>query len=154
PWIITTFALALVALALYFVLERLMPDGITGGSVPGLAFAVAGSSLMIFAGLLSALRKVPAASWLGARKTWLRGHIWLGLLSAVLIACHSGFRWGGWLERALWIVLLATLLTGIIGLALQHIIPRMITTRVSREAPYEQIPHIYQGLRTRADEIM
>ena len=50
----------------------------------GLWFGSAGSLLMIYAGLLAAHRKVPSWWFLGARKTWLRGHVWLGLLSVVL----------------------------------------------------------------------
>src|SRR5262249_49120930 len=94
----TTLALAAAALGGDWWLDRLTPGGLTGGSTAGLAFGILGSGLMVYAGLLSALRKVPGWSWLGARQTWLRGHIWLGLLSGVLILCHSGFRWGGWLE--------------------------------------------------------
>src|SRR5262249_34040043 len=97
---------------------------------------------MIFEGLLSALRKVPAWSWLGPRKAWLRGHIWFGLLSVVFIACHSGFSWGRGLTWALWLVFLGVIITGIYGLFLQQVLPRMMTARVPHEAPYEQIPHL------------
>ena len=71
---------------------------------------------MVYAGLLAAHRRLPVRRWLGARKAWLRGHLWLGLLSGVFILCHSGFRWGGPLEQVLWIVLILTLVTGVFGL--------------------------------------
>jgi hypothetical protein len=151
-WIATTAVLAVLAVALYLGLDHWTPGGLTGGSTIGLWYGIAGSLLMVFAGLLSGLRKVPAWWWIGSRKAWLRGHVWLGLLSGVLVLCHSGFHWGGPLEIVLWIVLAATLLTGLLGLYLQHILPRMITTRVAREAPYEQIPHLCQMLRKKAHE--
>ena len=60
---------------------------------------------MIYAGLLSAHRLFPAWWWLGMRKTWLRGHLWLGSLSVVLIACHAHGELGShrlvWLARPL-----------------------------------------------------
>jgi hypothetical protein len=138
----------------YLLLHWSTPGGLTGGSTVGLWYGIAGSALMIFAGLLAAHRKAPAQSWLGARQTWLRGHIWLGLLSVVLILCHSGFRWGGPVEQALWVVFGLTILTGVYGLFLQQILPRMLTLRVPSEAPYEQLPHICQVMRQKGDEIV
>jgi hypothetical protein len=151
-WIGTTTIVAALALALYVYLSRTSPGGLTGGSLVGMWYGLIGSGLMVFAGLLSALRKVPSWWWLGARKTWLRGHVWLGLLSFVFLLCHSGFRWGGALEIALWIVVGLTLLTGIYGLILQQILPRLLTARFPNEPPYEQIPHLCSVLRHKADE--
>src|SRR4051812_8741477 len=94
-WMLATGGLALLATALYVWLDRRTPGGLTGNSVAGMWFGIAGSALMVYAGLLSALRRVPSWWWIGSRKTWLRGHIWLGLLSELLIVFHSGFRWGG-----------------------------------------------------------
>jgi hypothetical protein len=153
-WMWTTLALALISLGAYGWLNWITPGGLTGGTTGGLAFGILGSALMVYAGLLSALRKVPAWSWLGARQTWMRGHIWLGSLSAVLILCHSGFRWGGWLEWVLWLVLAGVLATGVFGLILQQLLPRMITIRITREGPYEQIPHLCRTLIRQADELV
>lgn len=143
----------MAATLVYLVLNQLRPGGLTGGSVAGLWFGILGSLLMIYAGLLSALRKVPSWWWIGSRKVWLRGHIWLGLLSGWLIVLHSSFRWGGLLERLLWVVLILTLATGVFGLLLQQFVPRILTTRFPEEAPYEQIPHLCRMLRLKADEM-
>jgi hypothetical protein len=153
-WILVTGALTIVALVIYFWLARSTPGGLTGGSTVGLWYGAAGSALMIFAGLLSALRRVPSWWWIGSRKAWLRGHVWLGLLSVVLILCHSGFRWGGPLEIALWLVLGLVIAAGVFGLAVQQVLPRMITTRIATEAPYEQIPHLCQEMRKRANALV
>lgn len=153
-WLGATAFLTALALGLYFFLDSQSPNGLTGGSRAGLLYGIFGTALMIYAGLLSALRKAPKWTWLGARKTWLRGHIWMGLLSGVLILCHSGFSWGGPLELVLWIVLIGILVTGVIGVVLQQILPRMMTSRVATEAPYEQIPHLCQVMRLKADELI
>jgi drug/metabolite transporter (DMT)-like permease len=112
-WFLVTLVLALAALAVYAVFWWNSPGGLTGGSILGVWYGLLGSALMVYAGLLSALRKVPSWWWIGSRKVWLRGHIWLGLLSGVFILCHSGCRWGGPLEVILWVVLIATLATGV-----------------------------------------
>jgi hypothetical protein len=109
---------------------------------------------MVYAGLLSAHRRVPSWWPIGTRATWLKGHVWLGLLSGLLILFHSGFRWGGPVEVALWVVLILTLATGVVGIALQNMIPRLLTRRITLETPYEQIPHLCTLLRRRADALV
>jgi hypothetical protein len=153
-WILSTLALAVLSLGVYFLFDWLTPGGVTGGSIVGLWYGILGSGLMIFAGLLSALRKVPAWWWIGSRKAWLKGHIWLGLLSVVVILCHAGFHWGGWLEKALWIVLAIVIASGIMGLVLQQFLPRMITSRIPNEAPYEQIPYLCKKMAQKAESLM
>jgi hypothetical protein len=150
-WFVVTLALGAAATVAYFWFDQGRPGGVTGGSVVGLWYGIIGSALMIYAGLLSALRKVPSWWWIGSRKVWLRGHIWLGLLSLLFIVYHSGFRLGGPLEQALWVILTLTIVTGIFGLLLQQIVPRMISNRIACEMPYEQIPHLCMVLRRRAD---
>jgi hypothetical protein len=150
-WIVAFVAGSLTALGLYGHLSGKQPGGLTGGSAAGMRFGVAGAALMLFALGLAGLRHVPKWWWVGPRQTWLRGHIWLGSLSLVLILCHSGFRWGGPLERVLWIAFLLTLATGYLGLLLQRSLPRRMTARVPCEVPYEQIPELCRKLRRGAD---
>jgi hypothetical protein len=153
-WFLATTVAAIVALAVYATCERGSPGGLTGGSTVGLWYGALGSGLMVYAGLLSALRKVPSWWWVGSRQVWMRGHIWLGLLSAVFLLCHSGFRWGGPLERLLWAVTIAVLATGVLGLVLQQVLPRLLLTRVPCEAPYEQVPHLCRLMRQKADALV
>lgn len=153
-WIFATVAIGAAATALYTWFDHRIPGGVTGGSVVELWYGILGSALMVYAGLLSVLRKVPSWWWIGSRKVWLRGHLWLGLLSELFILLHSGFRGGGPLEQILWVVLTLTIATGILGVVIQQWVPRMITFRFTHEAPYEQIPHLCSVLRRRADAIV
>jgi hypothetical protein len=153
-WIWATAGLAAGAVLLHLALGWDTPGGLTGGMQVGLWYGIAGSALMLFAGALSLHRRLPVRWWLGARRTWLKGHLWLGLLSGVLILCHSGYRWGGPLEVALWVVLIVTVLSGVLGLVLQQVLPRAITTRIQSEAPVEQVPFICDVLRREADALV
>ena len=95
-WFLATLLVAVLALMVYLGLIWLKPSWMDGGrSVGGLWYGTIGSGLMVYAGLLSVLRRVPSWWWIGSRKVWLRGHIWLGLLSFLFLLCHSNFRWGG-----------------------------------------------------------
>jgi len=153
-WFLATVALGLLATILYVWYDSTTPGGFTGGSVIGMWYGIVGSGLMIYAGLLSALRKVPSLWWLGSRKVWLKGHIWLGLLSQLVILFHSGFHWGGPLEQVLWVVLTLTIATGIFGLVAQQFVPAMITQRITNEVPYEQIPQFCAQIRRKADALV
>lgn len=150
-WFIGTVLAAIGTIGLYVWCDRTTIGGLTGGTTAGLWFGIIGTLLMVIVGLLSALRKVPGWSWLGSRKAWMKAHIWLGLLSVVVILAHSGFRFGGGLEKCLWIVLTAIVVSGIIGLVLQQVLPAVITRRVPEEVTFEQLPHYGDVLRSRAD---
>src|SRR5205823_14091579 len=65
-WIAVTLALAVVAVGLHGLLGLDTPGGLTGGSTVGLWYGLVGSALMIFAGLLSAHRRLPVRRWLGS----------------------------------------------------------------------------------------
>lgn len=153
-WAIATLLLGLAATAVYAWFYGRSPRPLTGGTTVGLWYGMVGSLLMIYAGLLSAHRRVPSWWPIGTRATWLKGHVWLGLLSGLFILLHSGFRWGGPLELALWVVLILVLVTGVVGIVLQNVVPRLLTRRVRVEVPYEQIPHLCGLLRRRADALV
>jgi hypothetical protein len=153
-WVLWTVALSTAGVLLYVWLDLSTPGGLTAGGTVGLWYGMAGGACLVFVGLLSQLRKVPRWQWLPPRKVWLRGHLWLSLLGTVLLLCHGRFHWGGLLEVVLWVVLLMTLATGVLGLLLQQFVPRLITTQVPCEAPYEQIPHICRVMRRRGDEVV
>jgi hypothetical protein len=149
-WCFATLLTLLVSTGSYVVYARSTPGGPRGGSVPGILYGVAGSTLMLYAGLISARKKVP--TWrIGSAQTWLRGHIWLGLLSVPLILFHAGFRWGGLLEQMLLLVLAAIVVSGLIGVAVQQFLPGQMTARVPLETFYAQIPHECRLLQLEGD---
>jgi hypothetical protein len=153
-WLGGTALAAVVAVALYIWFRQSSATELTGGSIAGLWYGIIGALLMVYAGLLAAHRKLLRWSRIPSRSWWLKGHIWLGLLSAVFILCHSGFRWGGVLEQVLWWLFILTLVSGIAGLGLQQFLPRLLAARIPQETPFEQIPHVCRVLRRQADDLV
>jgi hypothetical protein len=131
-------------------------NGPSGASWPGLAFGIVGFGMMIFCGLLGVRRTVRI--WrLGSGQSWLRAHIWLGLLAFPLILFHSGLRFGpGPSALAFWLMVLFSivLVSGIVGVLLQNIIPRSMLLRVQAETTFEQIPSVINSLRFEADGLV
>jgi hypothetical protein len=108
---------------------------------------------MIFAALLGARKRVPVYRF-GRAQTWMRGHLWLGLLSLPLILFHSGFRYGHGLTAWLMTLLIVVVLSGLFGAALQHYMPRVMTREVTMETIYEEIGHVRAQLLEEAEELM
>lgn len=75
---------------------------------------------------------------------WTQLHIYLGILSGFIFLLHTEFRWpNGIFEIFLWIIYVGALLSGVIGLGLERILPRH--RRINGELiPYDQIDE-YRG---------
>ena len=123
-WFSSGIFVASAVVYVFYVMNA--PAGPRGGSAIGLTFGIVGFAFMIFAALLGARKRVP--TWrLGRAQTWMRGHLWLGLLSLPLILFHGGFHFGGMLTRVLMWLLIVTVGSGLFGATLQHYVPRMMT---------------------------
>ena len=152
PWIAMTIVAFAIAAAVYVLYAVRSPSGPRGGSPLGLTFGIAGYALMLYAGLLGARKKVPV--WrIGRAQTWMRGHLWLGLLSFPLILFHGGFAYRGPLTAVLMLLFFIVIVSGVLGAVLQHYLPRMMTTQVTMETIYEEIPHVRAQLREEADQL-
>jgi hypothetical protein len=152
-WLVASLVILGVATAVYAPYAANSPGGPSGGSAMGLTFGIVGSACMVFAGLLAARKKV--AIWrLGRAQTWMRGHLWLGLLSLPLILFHAGFRAGGTLTTVLLVLVVVVVASGVFGAALQHYLPNVMTAELPYETIFEQIDHVRAQLQIEADELM
>src|SRR5450755_1100039 len=152
-WAIASAIILVLSAAAYHVYVYNSAVGARGGSPAGLAFGVLGFAFMLFAALLGARKKVPV--WrLGRAQTWMRGHLWLGVLTLLLIIFHAGFAFRGALTAVLMLLLVIVVVSGILGAILQHYLPRMITSRVPMETIYEEIPHVRAQLREEAEQLV
>ncbi|MEP6961806.1 MAG: hypothetical protein ABI995_07005 [Acidobacteriota bacterium] len=153
PWLVATIVLLVASTILYVWYSSRTPGGPRGGTAIGLGFGIAGYACMLFAGLLGARKKVPV--WrVGRAQTWMRGHLWLGLLSLPLILFHGGFAFRGPLTGLLMVLMFVVIASGVVGAVMQHYVPNLLTTEVLLETIYEEIPHIRQQLRDEADELV
>ncbi|MGC2530478.1 MAG: hypothetical protein WA639_22235 [Candidatus Acidiferrum sp.] len=149
-WAIASLVILAVLTAVYAVYAVRAPEGPRGGSALGLTFGVIGFGFMIFAALLGARKRVP--TWrLGRAQAWMRGHLWLGLLSLPVILFHGGFHFGGTLTSVLMWLLIVTVASGLFGAVLQHYVPRMMTGDVKLETIYDEIGNVRRLLREEAD---
>jgi hypothetical protein len=140
-WLAASLIILGVATAVYIPYALHSPSGPSGGSAIGLTFGIVGSAFMVFAGLLAGRKKVPV--WrIGRAQTWMRGHLWLGLLSLPIILFHAGFRFGGPLTSVLMVLLIIVVASGIFGALLQHYLPNVMTVQVPSETIFEQINHV------------
>mgnify|MGYP000664849896 CR=1 FL=1 len=180
-WLAATAALSAGLVGLHAALGWHEPRPLGGATTLGLWLGVGGSALMLYVGLIFVAlrqrdRRLPA-SWLKElgyrtastllmplrlipawhlrpRSWWLRAHVWMGLFSVVVIFCHSGYRWGGWLTVSLWVVLMLLVISGVFGLLLQQFLPHALAVRFPGEVPYGQIPHLRLVAKSRANELM
>jgi hypothetical protein len=150
-WMVATLVILAASTAAYVVYAQASPDGPRGGTVPGLLFGIAGSLLMVFAGLLSGRKQFPALP-LGSAQFWLRGHIWLGLLSGPMILFHAGFQWGGLLEQILLLLTVVIIASGVIGLVVQQQLPRTMAATIPAEAMFDQLASVCQSLCASGDQ--
>jgi hypothetical protein len=149
-WAIASLVILVASAAVYAVSARQSLQGPRGGSPVGLFFGVIGFGFMIFAALLGARKRVPI--WrIGRAQAWMRGHLWLGLLSLPLIFFHGGFHFGGTLTQILMWLLIITVASGIFGATLQHYLPQVMTRDISLETIYDEIGHVHSLLREEAD---
>ncbi|MFQ5696518.1 MAG: hypothetical protein ACE5HB_11055, partial [Terriglobia bacterium] len=152
-WMVVVLAVLVLATLVYVPYQRASPAGPSGGSALGLTYGIAGSALMLFAGLLGARKKVPV--WrIGRAQTWMRGHLWLGALSFLLILFHGGFAFGGLLTTVLMWLFIFVLASGVAGAALQHFLPRLMTAQVPMETIYDEVDSVRVQLREEADQLV
>jgi hypothetical protein len=152
-WLIASLGIFAISALLYGIYRVTPSGGSMGGTALGMDFGVIGFAFMIFAALLGARKKVPV--WrVGRAQTWMRGHLWLGLLSLPLIVFHAGFRYGHGLTAVLMTLLILVVASGVFGAALQHYMPRMMTREVTMETIYEEIGHVRAQLLEEAEELI
>jgi hypothetical protein len=149
-WAIGSLGILAAAVAIYAAHALTSRGGPRGGSAIGLLFGVVGFGFMLYAAALGARKRVP--TWrLGRAKSWMRGHLWLGLLALPMILFHGGFHFGGTLTRVLMWLLIITVASGVYGALLQNSIPKKMTSDVPLETIYDEIGHVRGQLAIEAD---
>jgi hypothetical protein len=152
-WILL-FAVGSIGAAVWYAVAAYRSGQWLGGaSAPGLTFGIAAGLLILFEFSLWPRKKVRV--WrIGRAQTWMRAHIWLGLLTVPLAVLHSGFRLGGALPTVLMVLFAIVIASGLFGLWMQQIIPRMMLEQAPGETIYSQINRVARQLVHEADAIV
>lgn len=141
-WIVAITIVALAATAAY-VTEWVDDGRLPGGSSrTGFAAGIAGGLIIAFELLLWPRKRV--RSWrLGSAQSWLRAHVWLGILAVPLVLMHARLLFiGGLLNWALMTLFLLVIASGVWGLVLQQYLPQALLEHVPAETIYDQIEHV------------
>jgi hypothetical protein len=152
-WAIVSVAILVVSAVIYGVYSARSLNPPTGGTLIGLLFGFVGYGFMLYAGFLGLRARRP--TWrLGRAETWLKGHVYLALLAYPIIYFHAGFAFGGPLTIVLMVLFTIVTASGILGVVLQNILPRVMTDRVPLETIFEQVDHVVEQMRTEADHLV
>jgi hypothetical protein len=123
-----------------------------GGTPFGLVLGTISLGIFVFAALLGVRKKLPFLP-VGNVQRWLRGHIWLTLLTIPLILLHSGLRLGSPMTTTLMMLYTIVMVSGIYGLILQHKLPTMMKELLPAEVVFEQIPNVRAQLCAAAEKL-
>jgi hypothetical protein len=153
PWIAASASILLASLAWYVLAGWRSARWPGGGSAPGLTFGLVGGAIIVFETFLWPRKKL--RTWrIGRVKHWMSAHLWLGLLCLPLLILHSGFRLGGTLTTLLMADLFVVVFSGLWGLAMQQVIPRMMLDELPAETIYNQIDRLAGMLADEADHLV
>jgi hypothetical protein len=122
-WISTAIAIGLV---LHYVIYQSRTVAY-GGSIEGLLYGVAGTGLIAILMYLGH-RKRTYASSTGTLQGWVSAHVYLGLLTLLLIPMHAGFRFGWDVHTLAFVLLAVVVFSGMVGIYLYHNIPGRLTS--------------------------
>jgi hypothetical protein len=107
-----------------------------GGSPMGIVYGALGL-LAILVLLYFGVRKRSYRSTWGTLDGWLQSHIYIGLLSAVVIVLHTGLRFHDRVAVAAFATLLVVVASGVVGASLYSSVPRRLSEVESDLTPEE-----------------
>ncbi len=118
-------------------------------------FGVLGGAICFFEFLLWPRKKFRASrSWLWPAKTWMKAHIWLGLLAVPLLLYHSSFKFQNQESTILFVLFVIVILSGVWGLFMQQYIPEKLLREVQAETIFSQLDHVANTLVLEAENLV
>ncbi len=106
----------------------------SGGTVGGLIYGSLGLAAILVL-MFMGIRKRSYASHLGTVQGWVSAHIYLGLLTLLVIPMHAGFHFGWDVHTLAFVLLVVVVLSGLGGLMLYLTVPPMLTKYESGMLP-------------------
>ncbi len=141
------FSVAYTALAIF--------DEVTPGNFWGLTFGAIATILFVAVGLYGIRRRTMNKSSrlkLGTANVWLQVHLYGGTLYLLLMFLHTGFALPhGAFNWWLWLLSVWVVFSGLVGVALQKIIPPLLTSALTTEIRTDRIDELVNELRAKAE---
>ena len=122
------------------------------GTPLGLIYGGVAAAIFVFAALLGLRRKRPTLK-VGRLQLWLKAHIWLTILTIPLVLLHCGFSTGSPMTKWFLVIYASVMVSGFYGLALQHLMPRLMKDQLSAETIFEEIPYLRSQMHEAAREM-
>ena len=122
-WWYSTIAVCAVLVAFYVIYT--IWDIPRGGSFKGYILGILGTVLIVILMLLPA-RKRQYQRPVGSLDLWMRSHVCLGIIAALIVGMHAGFQMIGTISVGLSVVFILTLISGLIGTVLYETLPSTI----------------------------
>ena len=122
-WLYSTIAVCVVLVLVY--VDYTIWDLPRGGSFKGYLLGIVGALLVVILMLLPA-RKRQYQRPVGSLDLWMRSHVCLGIITALIVGMHAGFQMVGTISVGLSLVFILTLISGLIGTVLYEILPSTI----------------------------
>lgn len=114
-----------------------------GGSPSGIAYGIFGTVAILVLLAFGVRKRWYRSTW-GTLDGWLQSHIYLGLLSALVIFFHSGFRFHDRVAVAAFVTLGVVVASGFVGASLYTSVPRRLSDVESDLTPAELSAQIQQ----------
>jgi Fe-S-cluster-containing dehydrogenase component/CRP-like cAMP-binding protein len=121
-------AVAIFALAAWWVTGRYGLDESLGGTVANVRWITGIIGLLgIIGEMLYLARKQIYKKRCGALRYWMLAHVYLGVITCMVLLIHGGWHSRGLLTSTLMISFDLTIISGVVGIASYYIAPRMLT---------------------------
>lgn len=137
----------LTAVAVIWGLARNGFDGLIAGAWLTMRWLTGLAGLFGIAVVMTyPLRKQIYRRRAGALRYWMLAHVYIGIITGIVLLLHSGTRTGGALTTLLYLTFDAVVLSGIVGIVIYYVAPR-IMTRIEGE------PLLVEDLEERRTEL-
>jgi hypothetical protein len=161
PWAITALLVTSAAIVWYGFYGFLGHQGQWhwpgGSSPPGFTFGILGGLIILFEMLLVPRKYLWRGRRLGRTKSWMMAHLWLGLIVLMLLLLHGDFHFSlgrSTLAAVLMWLLVAVFISGVWGVVVQTVLPRLLLERVPAETIYSQINQVIDQYRDEAERLV
>jgi hypothetical protein len=143
-WLVASTIATAIAVALTILAARQSGRWPGGGSLVGLVYGVLAAAIFLFevAIVFKKTSVFRTQRWMLSAQTWMKAHIWLGLLTVPLVVLHSGGKLGGTMTTIFVVVFTVVILSGVWGLVLQNLLPRLLLDAAPAETVYSQIDNV------------